>query len=68
VLGYICWNRGVEVLGASRAGPFMYLMPVYTPLLGWMFLDERMQAFHLIGVGLIFGGILLTRLGARPGT
>jgi hypothetical protein len=27
-----------------------------------------MQAFHLIGVGLIFGGILLTRLGARPGT
>jgi drug/metabolite transporter (DMT)-like permease len=65
VLGYICWNRGVEILGASRAGPFMYLMPVYTPLLGWIFLDERMEPFHLIGVGLIFAGILLARRGAR---
>jgi len=65
VLGYICWNRGVEILGASRAGAFMYLMPVYTPLLGWIFLDERMEPFHLIGVGLIFAGILLARRGAR---
>jgi drug/metabolite transporter (DMT)-like permease len=66
VLGYICWNRGVEVLGASRAGPFMYLMPVYTPLMGWMFLDERVEVFHLVGIGLIFAGILLTRREARP--
>jgi len=66
VLGYIFWNRGVEVLGASRAGPFMYLMPVYTPLMGWAFLGERMELFHLVGIGLIFAGILLTRLGSRP--
>jgi drug/metabolite transporter (DMT)-like permease len=66
VVGYICWNRGVEVLGASRAGPFMYLMPVYTPLMGWLFLGEQVQAFHLAGISLIFAGILLTRRDARP--
>lgn len=67
VLAYIFWNRGVEVLGASRAGPFMYLMPVYTPLMGWMFLGEGVQAFHLVGIALIFAGILLTRREVRPG-
>lgn len=66
VLAYICWNRGVEVLGASRAGPFMYLMPVYTPLMGWLFLGEGVQAFHLVGIALIFAGILLTRAAPRP--
>lgn len=66
VVAYICWNRGVEVLGASRAGPFMYLMPVYTPLMGWLFLNEQVQAFHLVGIALIFAGILLTRRGAGP--
>lgn len=66
VLAYICWNRGVEVLGASRAGPFMYLMPVYTPLMGWLFLSEGVQAFHLVGIALIFAGILLTRAAPRP--
>ncbi len=65
VLGYICWNRGVEVLGASRAGPFMYLMPVYTPLMGWLFLGERVEGYHLAGIALIFAGILLTRRDAR---
>jgi len=66
VLAYICWNRGVEVLGASRAGPFMYLMPVFTPLLGWVVLGERMEAFHVVGVALIFAGIFLTRLPSLP--
>lgn len=65
VLGYVWWNRGVEVLGASRAGPFMYLMPVYTPLMGWLFLGERVEGYHLVGIALIFAGILLTRREAR---
>jgi drug/metabolite transporter (DMT)-like permease len=61
VLAYVFWNRGVEVLGAGRAGPFMYLMPVYTPLMGWAFLGERVEMFHLVGISLIFAGIFLTR-------
>jgi drug/metabolite transporter (DMT)-like permease len=44
----------------------MYLMPVYTPLMGWLFLGEQVQAFHLAGISLIFAGILLTRRDARP--
>ncbi|MBC7779274.1 MAG: DMT family transporter [Proteobacteria bacterium] len=65
VLAYFCWNKGVQILGASRAGPFMYLMPVYTPLMGWLWLDEAVETFHLFGIALIFAGILLTRFTAH---
>lgn len=65
VLGYLCWNRGVEVLGASRAGPFMYLMTVFTPIMGWAFLGERVEGFHLVGVALVFAGIGLASLARR---
>jgi drug/metabolite transporter (DMT)-like permease len=67
VLAYIFWNRGVQVLGPGRAGPFMYLMPVYTPVLGWVFLGESMEMFHVVGIVLIFAGILLARRSAAGG-
>jgi drug/metabolite transporter (DMT)-like permease len=65
VLGYLCWNRGVQVLGANRAGPFMYLMTVFTPLMGWAFLGEHVEGFHLVGIVLVFSGIALTHLARR---
>ena len=67
VLGYICWNRGVERVGASVAGLFAHLMPVYGVVLAWIFLGERLAPFHVAGITLILTGIWITsRLGRRP--
>ncbi len=60
VVAYIFWNRAVQEVGPNRAGPFMYLMLVYTPLLAIVFLDERLYLYHFIGCALILGGIYLT--------
>jgi drug/metabolite transporter (DMT)-like permease len=60
VIGYVFWNRAVEEVGASVAGLFMHLMPVFGSLLAWLFLGERLLWFHLVGIGLIFAGIFLT--------
>lgn len=60
LLGFIAWNRGVDLVGSQRAAPFMYLMVVFTALLAMLFLDERLAAFHLIGFGLIGTGIWVT--------
>jgi drug/metabolite transporter (DMT)-like permease len=60
VLAYIFWNRGVEQVGASVAGLFVHLMPVFGTLLAWLLLDERLRVFHMIGVALILTGIYLT--------
>jgi len=65
VLAYEAWNRGVARVGPARAGPFMYLMLVYTPLLAIVFIGERLHFYHLIGCALILGGIYLTSRG-RP--
>jgi len=60
VLAYISWNHGVAQVGPARAGPFMYLMLVYTPILSILFLGERIEPFHLAGAALIIAGIYLT--------
>ena len=67
VLAYIFWNRGVEQVGASVAGLFVHLMPVFGVLLAWVFLGERLALFHIVGIALILTGIWITsRLGRRP--
>ena len=60
VLAYIFWNRGVEQVGASVAGLFVHLMPVFGVLLAWLFLGERLLPFHVGGIALILTGIWLT--------
>jgi len=65
VVSYVFWNRAVQQIGANHAGPFMYLMLVYTPLLAIVFLGERLHLYHLVGCALILGGIYLTSRG-RP--
>lgn len=66
VLAYIFWNRGVELVGASVAGLFIHLMPVFGVVLATIFLHERLAPFHVFGIALILTGIWITsRLGRR---
>jgi drug/metabolite transporter (DMT)-like permease len=66
VLAYVAWNRGVARVGPARAGPFMYLMLLFTPLLSIAFLGERVQSYHFAGATLIIAGIYLaTTAGKR---
>lgn len=60
VLAYVSWNVGVKAVGAQVAGLYVHLMPVYGVILAWIFLDERMYAFHVVGIALILAGIVLT--------
>ncbi|MCV6588977.1 MAG: DMT family transporter [Marinobacterium sp.] len=59
ILSYLFWNRGVAELGAPRAGLFIHLIPLFGLLLSALFLGEKVQAFHLLGIALIFLGIYL---------
>jgi drug/metabolite transporter (DMT)-like permease len=64
LIAYAFFNRGVELIGAGRAGVFLNLMPVFGSLLAVGFLGERFTAAHAVGILLISGGILLTSAGA----
>ena len=65
VLAYIFWNRGVEQVGASVAGLFVHLMPVFGVLLAWVFLGETLGWHHVAGIALILAGIWVTSRTAR---
>ena len=64
-VGYVFWNRGVAEVGPTVAGIFVHLMPAFGALLAWLFLDERIHLFHIVGIVLILAGIALTTRGHR---
>ncbi|RPI75610.1 MAG: DMT family transporter [Desulfobacteraceae bacterium] len=72
ILAYFCFNRGVELIGANKAGLFIHLMPVFGSIMAVFFLGERFRVFHALGIFLILTGIgLATRKktnqkGAKP--
>ena len=64
---YICWNRGVQAVGAQRGSLFQHLIPVFTTIFAVILLGERIEPFHVIGIALILSGIYLaTRRGPAP--
>ena len=64
IVAYLCFNRGVELIGANRAGQFVHLMPVFGTALAAIFLGERLAISHLAGAALIATGIAIAQL--RP--
>jgi len=64
VLSFAAWNRGVELIGANRSGPFLHLIPIYTALLAGTVLGEHLAWFHAAGFALILVGVWLASV--RP--
>jgi drug/metabolite transporter (DMT)-like permease len=65
ILAYLFFNRGVELIGANRAGPFFHLIPVFGSAIAILFLGERPALFHGIGYALIIAGIVVAQRWAR---
>jgi drug/metabolite transporter (DMT)-like permease len=58
-LGFVFWNKGVAEVGPAQAGLFLHLLPAFGIVLSILFLDEGPEAYHFVGIGLIFTGIWL---------
>jgi drug/metabolite transporter (DMT)-like permease len=58
-IGYLFFNRGVELIGAGPAGQSTHLMPLFGSILAVVFLHEQFRTYHAFGIALIASGILL---------
>ena len=58
-LAYLCFNRGVLLIGANRAAPFFHVVPVFGSLMAIVFLGERPQLFHIVGFALVLTGVFV---------
>ena len=56
---FMCWNRGVAVLGANAAGFTLHLLPAFGTLLAMLFLGERFYWFHAAGMAAILAGVVV---------
>lgn len=60
LLSFYFWNMSIIEIGASRAGQFTHLMPIFGAILAYIFLGERLEAYHLVGILFIGFGIYLS--------
>ena len=63
IVGFWCWNRSVQTLGAGRAMIFYNTLPLYGVFLGALLLGEPLGMVHLVFGGLIIAGGLWGTLG-----
>ena len=63
---YICWNRGVAIVGANAAGFTLHLLPVFGTVLAMVFLGESFQAFHAAGIATILLGVAVATRASPP--
>jgi drug/metabolite transporter (DMT)-like permease len=59
IVAYLCFNRGVQLIGANRAAPFFHMVPAFGAAMAIVFLGERPQAFHVIGFALVLTGVFV---------
>ena len=54
------WNKGLQLVDASRGGLYFFFQPLVGTLLGWLFLGEQVGLIFWLGTTLIISGVLLT--------
>ena len=57
---YAAYSFMQRTLGAARVGVVLYLGPLYSAVIGWAVLGERIEPFHAFGALLILPGIWLS--------
>jgi drug/metabolite transporter (DMT)-like permease len=65
IAAVVFWNRGVELIGANRAGIFLHLIPIYSALLTGAVLGEPLMSYHVVGFALILAGVWLAARGNK---
>jgi drug/metabolite transporter (DMT)-like permease len=59
IVGYVFYNRAVELLGPGPAGFYLFLVPVFGAILATALLGERLHLFHVLGFALIAAGVVI---------
>lgn len=54
---YATFSYMTKHLGPNRTGLMLYLSPVYTALMAWLFLGEAFAFYHWLGAALVLPGL-----------
>ncbi len=63
---FVLWNQAIVTLGPSKAGMVYYTLPLFSGVLGVLFLNETIGLIRFLSMVLIFSGIVMTNRDAKP--
>jgi len=65
LVAFYSWNRAVTTIGTTRPAMIYYLVPVFTGLAGWFFLDEPISVAQILAMMLVIAGVAVSQLPTR---
>lgn len=65
VVSQLFYIRGVELIGANRAGIFINLVPIFGTLLAVALVGEKFEPYQALALVLVLGGIWLAETSGR---
>lgn len=58
-LAYLFNVYGIKILGASVAGAYIYIQPVFATIIAMIFIKEQLELYKILAAVLIFAGVFL---------
>ena len=65
VICYVIWYASVQRVGNTKTAIYDYLIPIFTAIFAYVFIDERITVQQAAGALIIFAGVYLARIGYR---
>lgn len=60
IFAFLFWIKGIDMIGANRAGVFLHLMTIFGALMAIFILGEKFMFYHFLGAIFIIAGITLS--------
>jgi drug/metabolite transporter (DMT)-like permease len=60
LISYYLWNEAICLIGTSKTALIYYLIPVFSGILAYFFLNQAIVLTQIISMGIIITGLLLT--------
>ena len=61
VIAYVWFADGILTIGAGKSALYVYLVPIFGILSGYLLLDEKLGASLVLAFVLIVGGVMLAQ-------
>ncbi len=60
IISFICWIKGIALIGPNRSGIFLHLMPILSAIMAMLLFNEKFMFYHFLGAVFILSGIILS--------
>ena len=61
IIAFTLYTKAQKSLGASLTGFTLYIFTIYAAIYGFVFFDEKLESYHLLGTVLVFFGVYLAK-------